>query len=216
MLPLYTEQLAHLPEYPMPELLDTVHLYDHQIAGIRWLIHQEQETIPSYFSENVSARGRKTWKCAITTSTQTQMPKAVRGGIMADDMVSILDVAVLRSRLSRYMRPTYAFIRATQSQGLGKTLQCIGLILSRPPTGFESYPLPSNYAYLPRKEPRCTLIVCPKSVAANWIMEINKHVNRRTPNKYLVVDKYFGKSSDCAVTAFLLRARFLTYCCSLC
>ena len=81
------------------------------------------------------------------------------------------------------------------SQGLGKTLQTIGLILAKPPEGFDSYPMPTNYAHRRGKPPRCTLIICPKSVAANWKIEINKHVNRRKPNKYLVVDMYFGTSS---------------------
>ena len=181
------EQLAKVPQYPMPALLERVHLFDHQIAGIRWLIHQEESSIPSYFTEQTIA-GRKSWKCEITTSVLPYKPKAVRGGILADDMVRRRSSASMRA----FGRHAHLDTFPSFSQGLGKTLQTIGLILAKPPEGFESYPMPTNYAHRRDKPPRCTLIVCPKSVAANWKIEINKHVNRRKPNKYLVVDMYFG------------------------
>lgn len=163
---LFAEQLASIPDYPMPRLLENLHLFDHQVAGIRWLIHQEKQEIPSYITEKRDAYGNRKWECAITKTLLHQRPKDLLGGILADDM------------------------------GLGKTLQTIGLILSSPPAGCTSYPLPANFAYRPRRPPRCTLIICPKSVAANWVIEINKHVNQRQENKNLVVGKYFGSKRD--------------------
>ena len=67
--------------------------------------------------------------------------------------------------------------------GLGKTLQTIGLLLCNPPPGKDgkkTYPYvkPIPYRGSPKPPPRCTLIVAPKSVTANWKMELDKFVNR--------------------------------------
>lgn len=80
------EQLSKIPPYPMPTPLNKLHLFDHQMAGIRWHIHQEQGNILSYFTEK-TIDGRKHSKCEITSTVSKSKPKAVRGGILADDMV---------------------------------------------------------------------------------------------------------------------------------
>jgi SWI/SNF-related matrix-associated actin-dependent regulator of chromatin subfamily A3 len=73
--------------------------------------------------------------------------------------------------------------------GLGKTLQTIGAILANPPEGQTGYP------YRPRgrgSPPRCTLILAPLSVMANWTMQIRKHVNQRGRKEVLKVASYHG------------------------
>lgn len=78
--------------------------------------------------------------------------------------------------------------------GLGKTLQSIGVILSNPPTGVESYPIkkPKGGDF---KYPRCTIIVAPVSVMANWQMEIDKFVHAKEKN-ILKVAIYQGSRRD--------------------
>jgi hypothetical protein len=71
----------------MPTLLNKVHLFNHQVSGIRWLIHQEKGNIPSYFTETTTGNGLPRWRCEITSSVFKVRPKAMRGGILADDMV---------------------------------------------------------------------------------------------------------------------------------
>lgn len=77
--------------------------------------------------------------------------------------------------------------------GLGKTVQILGLILSNPPQGQTGYP------YVPirslgTKTSRCTLIVCPLSVIANWKVQIRKHVNNMGRKEILKVGVYHGPS----------------------
>ena len=79
--------------------------------------------------------------------------------------------------------------------GLGKTLQTIGLILSNPPEGH-------NYPYRrrglgSRKVPRTTLIVCPLSVMANWMIQIKKFVNAGGRKRILDLTQYHGKYIVC-------------------
>lgn len=77
--------------------------------------------------------------------------------------------------------------------GLGKTLQTLGLILSNPPEG-QTYPIKFERGRKARERPpRCTLIVCPVSVVANWVHQTNKHVNKGVRNKYISVDVYHGE-----------------------
>lgn len=151
-------QLSELPKYKMPPELAHVKLFDYQVAGIRWLVHQElNQGIPSWFTEE----GYRTWRDKITSSVWHQRPSPVRGGILADDM------------------------------GLGKTMQAIGLILSNPPAGQKGYP------YIPARSKgtnrnRCTLIICPLSVIANWTLQIRRHVNMGGRKEILKVGVYHG------------------------
>jgi len=164
-----TEKISKLPPYPMPPLLSGVRLFDHQQEGIRWLIHKEKGALPTYFEERADPiTGRKTWRCTITKCIYRHAPPPVRGGILSDVM------------------------------GVGKTLQTIGLILSNPPRGLR-YPIPRRLRRITRpteEAPRCTLIVCPLSVMANWKIEINKHVNQRVANKNLTVAIYHGPNRE--------------------
>lgn len=75
--------------------------------------------------------------------------------------------------------------------GLGKTLQTLGLILSNPPEG-HSYPCKNRQVRNRNAAPRCTLIVCPLSVMATWMVEITKHVNQGKKNKNLTAMIYHG------------------------
>jgi hypothetical protein len=80
-------QLASLPEYPMPALFarNKVKLFRHQIAGIRWLVHQEKQDLPSYL-ECEPRHGRTGWRCKITKTRFANKPQGMKGGILADDM----------------------------------------------------------------------------------------------------------------------------------
>lgn len=81
------DQVGRLPKYPMPELLlkamakRNVSLFEHQVQGIRWLIHQERDEFPSYFKQQGNS-----WRCLITKCSMNHRPRPVRGGILADDM----------------------------------------------------------------------------------------------------------------------------------
>lgn len=83
-------QIADLPLYPMPALLQpsggTQQLFQHQIDGIRWLIHQEQIDVPSYIATQQLDTGQTIWKCRITHTIFRYQPPNLRGGILADDM----------------------------------------------------------------------------------------------------------------------------------
>jgi len=76
-----------------------------------------------------------------------------------------------------------------------QTLQTVALILSHPPEGIPKYPIPPRIRNIRGQNtaPRCTLILSPLSVMANWKLEINKHVNQRVKNKNLSVAIYHGK-----------------------
>jgi SNF2 family DNA or RNA helicase len=80
--------------------------------------------------------------------------------------------------------------------GLGKTLQTIALLLANPPVGKDgskAYPYKRAAGRGP-KAPRCTLIVSPVSVMANWMMEIDKFVNKQ--DKVVNVAIYQGNSRE--------------------
>ena len=82
--------------------------------------------------------------------------------------------------------------------GLGKSLQTIGLILSNPPKGQTGYP------YVPARSlgsnvSRCTLILCPLSVIANWTTQIRKHVNQMGRKEILKVGIYHGPNRKAMV-----------------
>eukprot|EP00536_Pseudo-nitzschia_multiseries_P013974 jgi/Psemu1/327386/estExt_fgenesh1_pg.C_6390001 len=57
--------------------------------------------------------------------------------------------------------------------GLGKTLQVIALLLAAPPPS--SALVGAKKANL-RKQPQCSMIVCPVSVMSNWQQQIKQHV----------------------------------------
>jgi SWI/SNF-related matrix-associated actin-dependent regulator of chromatin subfamily A3 len=72
-------------------------------------------------------------------------------------------------------------------QGLGNTLQTIGLIVSNPPAGC-TYPIKQHIAPDPATTPRTTLILCPLSVIGTWKMQINQFA----AEKKLKFEKYWG------------------------
>jgi SNF2 family DNA or RNA helicase len=59
-------------------------LYDHQVDGLRWLLHQETNgEVPPFF-ERHELSGK--CKCKITHKLFAELPMPVRGAILADDM----------------------------------------------------------------------------------------------------------------------------------
>jgi SNF2 family DNA or RNA helicase len=72
----------------------------------------------------------------------------------------------------------------------------IALLLSNPPEGkdgIKAYPYKRPTGRGP-KAPRCTLVVSPVSVMANWSMEIDKFVNKQ--DKVLNVAIYQGSNRE--------------------
>jgi SWI/SNF-related matrix-associated actin-dependent regulator of chromatin subfamily A3 len=84
-------------------------------------------------------------------------------------------------------------------QGLGKTVQTLGLILSHPPRGQRGYPY-KRLSLNSVTPPRCTLIVCPVSVMSNWQIQIKKHVNGGGKNNVLAVGLYYGTKRESIVS----------------
>lgn len=76
-------QISGLPAYDMPPQLSHLKLFDYQVAGIRWLIHQERNKgIPSWFTEE----GPRAWRDKITGTMFSHRPSPVKGGILADGL----------------------------------------------------------------------------------------------------------------------------------
>jgi uncharacterized membrane protein YgcG len=79
----HKDQMADVPEYPLSPYLKGVKLYDYQIDGIRWLMHQERsDKLPPFF-KRMPNRG---WFCEITQCILAEKPAAMKGCILADDM----------------------------------------------------------------------------------------------------------------------------------
>jgi SWI/SNF-related matrix-associated actin-dependent regulator of chromatin subfamily A3 len=183
-------RLALLPAYAMPPQFKNLQLYDYQQDGIRWLIHQErnQNAVAPWFKEVSTLAGKK-YKCCITGALLPRPPKAVCGGILADDMGESTSLYGRQCALFFILVSNNLFTLGALS-GLGKTLQTIGLILSNPPAG-QRYPY-RRQGIAARPAPRCTLIICPVSVIGNWYFQVNKHVNNKVPDKALKIRSYHG------------------------
>lgn len=94
--------------------------------------------------------------------------------------------------------------------GLGKTLQTTALILANPPKGQQGYP------YLAQRNknnahPRCTMIVCPVSVIANWQTQFRQFVDKDArlnikvyhgPNRSQVLAQVANNKVDILLTSF--------------
>ena len=145
-------QLQNLPPLPAPSCLQFITLFDFQIQGIRWLVQNETHPRPAPFFTTVQEKGQTMHLCEITQSSQKDPPTPMRGSILCDAM------------------------------GLGKSIQTIGLILLAPPAGVK-YVDNDSHAVLPEcpvpspsTANKCTLIVCPVSVMANWTQQVQEHV----------------------------------------
>jgi hypothetical protein len=78
-------RLEQLPNYSMPPQLQNVELFDYQIDGIKWLIHQERnDTALPPFCKEILVNGKKRWLCTITKAVMLKPPKPICGGILAD------------------------------------------------------------------------------------------------------------------------------------
>lgn len=80
------EKLTNVPDYKMPsQFRQGLNLFDHQVEGIRWLIHRERSGgAEGLFAETHRANGEKAWRCKISDKLQTQPPKRAKGAILAD------------------------------------------------------------------------------------------------------------------------------------
>ena len=79
------EKLAHLPDVVLPACLTST-LLEHQLTGVRWLVGRERNSGDRPFWKPVQEGKATKWFCEITRSSQTEPPKPVQGGILADDM----------------------------------------------------------------------------------------------------------------------------------
>lgn len=75
-------------------------------------------------------------------------------------------------------------------------MQTLGLILCNPPADQKGYPYVRRSLSAKQTEPRCTLIVCPVSVMANWLIQIKKHVNLGGRKIVLKTTRYHGPKRD--------------------
>lgn len=89
-------QLANLPQIDMPSVLQ-VALFDHQVTGIRWMVHRETGNIQPPFYKQVQEQGKTMWLSEITNSSQSTPPKPVCGGILAGTCEGPVHVVVSRS-----------------------------------------------------------------------------------------------------------------------
>ena len=80
------EKLDNVPEYEMPsQFRPGLTLFDHQIEGIRWLVHQERSGgAEAFFTETQCVDGTKGWRCIISDEVRTTPPKRSKGSILAD------------------------------------------------------------------------------------------------------------------------------------
>ena len=80
------EKLDNVPRYAMPsQFRPGLTLFDHQIEGIRWLVHQERSGgAEAFFTETRNVNGTKGWRCIISEKLRTEPPKRSKGSILAD------------------------------------------------------------------------------------------------------------------------------------
>jgi hypothetical protein len=79
----HKDQMAGIPEYPLSSHLHNVTLFDYQLEGIRWLIHQERnQNILPFFT----FKPGQGWFCEITKCLMKKKPEPISGRILADDM----------------------------------------------------------------------------------------------------------------------------------
>jgi phage protein D len=76
-------QLSNLPEITMPEALQT-ELFGHQVDGIRWMVHRETGNIEPPFYKKVKEQGKTMYLSEITNASQSEPPKGIAGGILAE------------------------------------------------------------------------------------------------------------------------------------
>jgi SNF2 family DNA or RNA helicase len=126
------EQLENLPDLEMPSQLTNVTLFDYQVQGIKWLVHNETSTSLAPFYKQVRESGQIKWLCEITNCSQTHEPKRIRGGILADGEY-VCTQLLLDCLTFLFSHPR--FRSGLVEMGLGKSLQTIGLILCNPPEG---------------------------------------------------------------------------------
>jgi hypothetical protein len=82
------KQLEGLPLVPTPPTLVT-ELMEHQVIGLRWMVRNEvNPPLVPFFKEVKQHLGRTMWFSEITNSSQSEPPKPIRGGILADGMYS--------------------------------------------------------------------------------------------------------------------------------
>jgi hypothetical protein len=104
---------------------------------------------------------------------------------------------------------TCAWFYSLKDMGLGKTVQTMALILANPPEGQKGYPFIQS-----RNKTnafRCTLVVCPVSVIANWTLQLDKFVSKEArlkvvtyhgPKRDEVLETVFDNKIDVLLTSF--------------
>ena len=116
---------------------------------------QSKSSVVSLWRPRVDERGKETWYNVITDHVSAVKPDGVQGGILADMM------------------------------GLGKTLSILSLIAHTRDEAKEFCDeRPPPDVARARRNSRATLIICPKSVMANWDEQLKAHTRSRTSKIY--------------------------------
>ncbi|CAB4431103.1 unnamed protein product [Rhizophagus irregularis] len=170
------EFLVNLLEAPQPETLITK-LLPYQKQGLGWMLSNEHPKEPTIDEEvqfwiQKEDQSKKTrYYNTIARFATIARPNLNRGRILADNM------------------------------GLGKTIQMIALIASKPAINLDS-----TYS-------KTTLIVTPLSVLDNWVDQINIHVKKGSLSYYVFHginrnnDPEFLKDHDIIITTYAILAQ---------
>ena len=147
---------------PTSRLIET-ELMAHQKQALHFLMdheavnegHDNEDGRYSLWRPKIDKRGNQQWYNVITPQVVPTRPEPVRGGILADMM------------------------------GLGKTLSILSLVAESKPEArlFHSEQPPPNSGL--GLNSKATLIICPKSVMANWTEQIRTHCKPKKITSYV-------------------------------
>ena len=151
-----------LPEMEADSTIITTSLMAHQKKALHFMMEHERDDysdinespLHSLWKLEPKKNGQLSWHHVITGEIANQKPKNIQGGILADMM------------------------------GLGKTLSILALVAEtrQASRAFRHEEPPMEHTQVDRNA-KGTLIICPKSVLANWQEQIRIHT---TPGKVKV------------------------------
>ena len=165
------EHLAKLPDVPIPSALQTP-LLEHQVQGLRWLVHREREAIvrtettspPIKSSMTNESRKGKT-KTNKNTNQHASRPLFYKQ--VQENGRTVWYCEITNSSQTECPTHVRGGILA-DDMGVGKTLQTIALILANPPPQIEKSVMKGAF--------KTTLVVAPVSVIVAWQEQIQQHV----------------------------------------
>lgn len=82
------QRMKGVPKIAMPEIFEKngVKLYEHQVEGIRWLVHKEKtnEEVPPFYKKRPFG-SKQYWRCRITGTIHKEDPEPLHNSILADE-----------------------------------------------------------------------------------------------------------------------------------